>query len=115
METVKPTIGQILDHPRYREFAKACTECGKCLLPDAHPWKWMGLSDAQWAEADLRYESGKSMSEKDKAAQLVIVRQMEREVVTWWSWWLGWEYLSRGKARAGVAPAKPKPSPGMLF
>ncbi len=114
---VKPTIRQVLDHPRYREFAQACTECGRCVVPDAHPWKFMGLSDSEFAAQDLRYEDGSLMPAAEKAAQLRVVRQMEEEVVTWWQWWLGWEYLSRGKVPAdkSVPASKPAAPPGMLF
>ena len=113
-EYVKPTIREVLDHPRYREFAAACTDCGRCLLPDAYPWKYMGLTDVEFAGLELRYESGAIVGPKEKAAQIALIRQMEQQVVEWWQWWRGWEYLSRGKAPAAVAAA-PKPAPGMLF
>lgn len=112
----RPTIREILADPGYREFAAACTEMGRCILPDAFPWHYMGKTDVEFACLEMRYESGVVVPPKEKAAQVALVRQMESQVVEWWSWWLGWEYLSRGKSQAGAreSPAA-KPATGLLF
>jgi len=96
-------IAEIIRDPRYREFAQACSQCGKQVDPDSFPWRCMGMTTPAFLSLGLKYEDGRPMDEAMMATQLAIVRAQERLVEEYWDWWLGWEYLARGKAPAAVS------------
>ncbi len=109
------TIKEILADPRYREFARSATDHGKQVLPDDFPWKYMGLSDAEFMARPIQLQSGEIPSDELKWDWLGVVRAQEKLVVNWWHWWPGWEALDRD--RCAAQPAKPEPAaaPRMLF
>lgn len=111
-------IREILDHPRYREFAAACTEHGKTVLPDSFPWKCMGMSTVEFLRLPLTYQDGRPMEDGSKVLQLAVVRAQERMVEGYWQWWRGWEYLVRRHAdqqQSRPIPAVTAGEQGRLF
>ena len=119
------TIHEILKDPRYRQFAAAVTAEGRPVNPDCWPWKYLGLTDAEFMVAAPKCEDGNFASEDLKRDWLGVVRVAELEVVRLWNWWLGWSWISSGRTAAQVrtetepspSPAVPtaKPPAGMLF
>ena len=123
------TIHEILSHPRYREFARDCTERGRQVEPDHFPWLLMGASDEEILAMDLRFESGQRMREQDKRNMVIVVRAQERLVCDWWRWWGGWEWIAKSRrptehvdddyavAQAARADRRLRhhPQPGFLF
>lgn len=109
------TIGEILGHPRYREFAAAVTEQGRRVNPAAFPHKYLGLSEAEFLACPIRCESGELPSPELKRDWLAVVRAAEREVVTWWNWWLSWEWIAQRHETKLEPVVAVKAAPGMLF
>jgi len=134
MVHLKPdvTIEEILGHPRYREFAQACTEKGRQVVPDAFPWRLMGRSDDDILAEPMRFEHAALMSDEAKRNMLLVIRAQEQLVREWWDWWLSWEWIVNSRrpapehidddyARAEAARADrrvattPPPPEGWLF
>ena len=115
-KTVLATIAEILVDPRYRAFAAAVTECGRVVLPDAYPWRYLGWPEADFlAATDLCYENGQPIPLDLRRDHLGIVRAMEPLVVEWWQWWLGWEcWAARHETQLEPIPPAAAPA-GMLF
>ena len=116
---VKPAIQQIVQDPRYPEFARQVTECGRMVVPDAFPWRYMGVPDEEFLAVEHRYATGEPAPREQKCAWLAVVRRAEQDVVEWWSWWLGGEYLTRPRVLCGPRPAPVQAAAageqGMLF
>lgn len=122
---VRPTIGDILADPHYRQFAADCTAAGRMIIPEGFPWKYMGLSDEEFLGLDLRYDrTRKPVPAEMKAKWLGVVRQAERDVEDCWVWWGGWTAaaVQLGRYRpaivAGTLPsatAAPVGESGFLF
>ena len=103
-------ITTIMVHPRYREFAAAVTDRGRQVVPDAYPWKYMGLSDEEFLALPLRFAGGGLMPIEHKRKQLPVLRWAEQNVREWWRWWGGWQWLTK---KPPVVTEKRQP--GFLF
>jgi hypothetical protein len=79
--------------PRYREFAWFVTSAGRQVVPDAYPWRLMGLSDEELTTRELRFESGPVIPPHLRPTVIGVVRAQERLVVEHWDWWLGLQEL----------------------
>lgn len=101
-------IHTILRDPRYRQFAAAVTECVRQVIPDGYPWCHMGKSVEEFLALDLRREDMTPMDQYEKEEQLGVLRAQERLVCEAWDWWLGWEWLGKGKTSA----VSDQPEPG---
>jgi len=113
------TIVEIIAHARYHEFAAAVTRSGHQVVPDAFPWRLMGLSDDEILAAPLTFTDGRPMPVAAKGLMIGVVRAQELLVAGWWRWWQSWEWIANGRARARaetkLEPAAWPPTPGCLF
>ncbi len=110
-------IAEILRHPRYREFAAACTECGRQIVPDSFPWRYMGMTVEQFLALPLQYANGRPVADTIKPTWLRIVRAHERCVERWWEEWLAEqppEPASREAALQEINPCR-LGAQGLLF
>jgi hypothetical protein len=94
------TIAEILAHPRYREFARAATDHGRQVVPDAFPWNVMGRTDEEILAMPLRFQGGELMPRAQKQLMLMVIHAQEQLVREWWDWWLGWEWIANGRRPA---------------
>jgi hypothetical protein len=110
-------IHTILKDPRYREFAVAVTACGRQVIPEGYPWCHLGLSAEEFMALELFHDDMTPVDRAEKEDQLGVLRTQEKLVCEAWDWWLGWEWLQKGKGAAAIAsPASvPAPAPGLLF
>lgn len=100
-------IQDILVDPRYGRFAADCCERGRQVVPDAFPWKCMGMATEEFLALPLRYASGRLMDDAIKAVQLKIVRSAERLVEGWWTQWLADEAPEPASREEAVAELNP--------
>lgn len=81
------TVHQILAHPDYPRFAREVTECGRMIVPDVFPWRFMGKSDAELATADLCFDHGTPIGAEYREALIRVVRHHEGLLLEHWQWW----------------------------
>jgi hypothetical protein len=51
------------------------------VIPDIFPWKFLGLTDAEFMATKVNYSHGPVIPDKQKLVLLGVVRQQEKELM----------------------------------